>query len=108
MAPHYLPWELCGVKKEVSGLSACIWSRALSWVGPGDNHQFGNVQLERPMSSPRANAGSAAGYVGLKRVETNGTAMALLFYVLGDPERGNNLQGSWQYVLKSHTQTSVG
>lgn len=63
--PDYRSWEQCGVKKGVSVLPTWIWSRGQTWVGAGHDVSLGNAQFERPMRSPRENAESTAGYMGL-------------------------------------------
>lgn len=91
-------------------LTAWIWSHVPTWVEVGDDICLGNVQFERPVRSPRENAGPVAGYMGLinrKGFRTE-TSMALLSSLRPWRHRGgDNLHRSLRHFLKAHAPTLV-
>ena len=71
-------------------MTAWIWSCVPTWVEVGDDIRLGSVQFERPVRSPRENAGPVAGFMGLiNRKGFRQDRHRWLFcplYVLGDTE----------------------
>ena len=94
-----------GVSKSQTRLSH--W-HTLKWVEVGNDICLENVQFESPMRFPRENAGSVAGYMGLRKRQRDINGSSVLSMPWKKQKGENNLHRCLRHCLKISGTDSGG